>query len=77
LSFRINRAEKTNSKNFGLFCTFWTIIVYNPSFSEWHFDKGEVGLTALLHFGDFSGGELLIRNPFNLKVLIQNWDLFF
>jgi hypothetical protein len=30
--------RKQIPKNFGLFGTFWTMVVENPSFSEWHFD---------------------------------------
>jgi hypothetical protein len=52
-------------------------VVENPSFSKWHFDRKDFGLTALLYFRDFSGGELLLGNPFNFKLLVQNWDLLF
>jgi hypothetical protein len=52
-------------------------VVENPSFSKWHFDGRDFGLTTLLYFGDFSGGELLLGNPFNFKLLVQNWDLLF
>jgi hypothetical protein len=69
--------RKQIPKNFGLFGTFWTTVVENPSFSEWHFDRGDFGLTALLYFGNFSGGELLLGNPFNFKLPVQNWDLLF
>jgi hypothetical protein len=30
--------KKQIPKNFGLSSTFWTTVVENPSFSEWHFD---------------------------------------
>lgn len=69
--------KKQIPQNFGLFGTFWTTVVHNPTFSEWHFDRKDFGLTALLYFGDFSGGELLLGNPFNFKVPIQKWDLLF
>lgn len=71
------RQKKHIPKNFGLFGTFWTTVVFNPSFSEWHFDGEDFGLTALLYFGDFSGGELLIGNPFNFKVPVHSWDILF
>jgi hypothetical protein len=32
---------------------------------------------VLLYFGNFSGGEQLLGNPFNFKLPVQNWDLFF
>jgi hypothetical protein len=64
-------------ENFGLFGTFWTTVVENPSFSKWHFDRGDFELTVLLYFGNFSGGELLLGNPFNDKLPVQNWDLLF
>jgi hypothetical protein len=44
--------------NYGLFGTLWTIVVHNHSFSNWHFNPGDFGLTALLYFGEFTGGEL-------------------
>jgi hypothetical protein len=69
--------RKQIPKNFGLFSTFWTTVVENPSFSEWYFDRGDSGLTALLYFRNFSGGELLPGNPFNFKLPVQNWDLLF
>jgi hypothetical protein len=53
------------------------MVVENPSFSKWHFDRRNFGLTALLYFGNFSGGELLLGNPFNFKLLVQNWNLLF
>jgi hypothetical protein len=53
------------------------MVVENPSFSEWHFDWGDFGLMALLYFGNFSGGGLLLGNPFNFKLPVQNWDLLF
>jgi hypothetical protein len=49
-------------------------VVKNPSFSEWHFDREDFELTALLYFGNFSGGGLLLGNPFNFKLPVQNWD---
>jgi hypothetical protein len=70
-------AEEINSRKLCLFGTFWTTLVENPSFSEWHFDRENFGLTALLYFGNFSGGELLLGNSFNFKLLVQNWDLLF
>jgi hypothetical protein len=52
-------------------------VVENPSFSKWNFDEKDLGLTILFYFGDFSGRELLSGNPFNFKLLVQNWDLLF
>jgi hypothetical protein len=48
--------RKQIPENFGLFGTFWTMVVENPSFSEWHFDRGDFELMALLYFGNFLGG---------------------
>jgi hypothetical protein len=39
--------------------------------------RGDFGLTALLYFRNFSGGKLLLGNPFNFKLPVQNWDLLF
>jgi hypothetical protein len=69
--------RKQIPKNFGLFGIFWTTVVENPSFSKWYFDREDFGLTALLYFRNFSGGELLLGNTFNFKLLVQNWDLLF
>jgi hypothetical protein len=51
-----NWVRVIRGKNFGLLGTFWTIMVENPSFSEWNFDRGDFGLMALLYFRNFSGG---------------------
>jgi hypothetical protein len=40
--------------NYGIFGTIWTIVIHNPSFSNWHFDPGDFGLAALLYFGKFT-----------------------
>jgi hypothetical protein len=53
------------------------MMVENPSFSKWHFDREDFGLMALLYFRNFSGGELLLKNSFNFKLLVQNWNLLF
>jgi hypothetical protein len=55
----------------------WYLLVENPSFSEWYFDQRDFGLMALLYFRNFSGRELLLGNPFNFKLPVQNWDLLF
>jgi hypothetical protein len=64
--------RKQIPENFGLFGTFWTTVVENPIFSKWHFDREDFGLMALLYFGNFSGGGLLLGNPFNFKLPVQN-----
>jgi hypothetical protein len=58
--------KKQIPENFRLFGTFWTTMVENPSFSEWHFDQGEFGLTASLYFGNFSGGGTVTGKSFQL-----------
>jgi hypothetical protein len=45
--------RKQIPENFGLCGTFWTTVVENPSFSKWHFDQGNFGLTALSQISSF------------------------
>jgi hypothetical protein len=77
LPVRMEVAEETDSQKLWSLRYFWTTVVKNPSFSEWHFDRGDFGLKALLYFGNFSGRGLLLGNPFNFKLPVQNWDLLF
>ncbi|NDG19519.1 MAG: hypothetical protein EB117_14775 [Betaproteobacteria bacterium] len=42
----------------------WTTITINDSYeTNWHFDKGNAGPSAIISFGDFTGGGLHIINP--------------
>jgi hypothetical protein len=62
---------------YGLFGTIWTIMVYNPSCSEWHFNPGDFRIAALLYFGEFSNKELELGAPFSKIVPVRNRDLIF
>jgi hypothetical protein len=77
LPLGMEATEKTTSQKLRSFRTFWTIVVENPSFSEWYFDGRDFGLTALLYFGDFSGGELLLGNPSTLSFQFKIGICFF
>ena len=59
----------------GLFGTVWTTLVVNLDYPEWHFDPQDCGLTAIIYFGEFYGGEFLIGSPFNLKIEVRNLDI--
>lgn len=69
--------KKNVPPGFGLFGTVWTTAVHNPSYSEWHYDPGDLGVAALLYFGDFSGGELELGYPVSKTIPVSNFDLVF
>jgi hypothetical protein len=54
--------------NYGIFGTIWTIVVHNPSFTNWHFNPGDFGLAALLYFGEFTREEIQL-GPFFCKTI--------
>lgn len=61
----------------GLFGTVWTSLAINYSPCQWHVDKKDVGLTALVYMGDFEGGEVKLGLPFDVQIPVQNEDLVF
>jgi hypothetical protein len=52
-------------------------MVINQSPSVWHYDPGDIGLTAVLYFGDFIGGELKIGPPLNSILPVLDGDVIF
>lgn len=62
---------------FGLFGTIWTTLAINYSSCQWHVDRTDIGLTALLYMGDFQQGEVKLAQPFNVEVPVKTNDLLF